>query len=513
MCEKRRIAGLAAAALLLAVSVCGIARGEVTTGAQEIIDAPGRPISASPGGGAAVAAVVDEGAPAKNITIVAGKSLTMRTRLPVKRISIAAPDIADALALSPTQIYVTGKTPGLTNLTLWGEADRITATFNVEVTPDVSGLKMKLHEVLPDQTGIKVAAAQGSITLSGTVSGPGYMTEAVGIAQSYALRDRDGKPRVVNLLEIAGVQQVMLEVRVSEMSRTLSRQLGINFATVSSSGRQFGVSLLDSLTALPSNGFPGNPLSVSSTVNGLLGFVANGASWAVAIDALKDNGLLRVLAEPTLITMSGKSANFLAGGEFPVPVPQASISAPVITIQYKPFGVGLVFTPTVLSDGRINMVVAPEVSELDFSQAVSLQGFIIPSITTRRVSTTVELADGQSFAIAGLLREEVKEDIKKFPLLGDIPILGALFRSSSFARSETELVIIVTPHLVKPLDMSRQTLPTDAYVEPNDFEFYLEGRVEGRDGGRQAPASPPAIRKGGLEGDFGYMLPGKEETR
>jgi pilus assembly protein CpaC len=190
-------------------------------------------------------------------------------------------------------------------------------------------------------------------------------------------------------------------------------------------------------------------------------------------------------------------------------VPQASISTPIITIQYKPFGVGLNFTPTVLSGGRIHMVLAPEVSELDFSQAVTLQGFVIPSITTRRVSTTVELADGQSFAIAGLLQEELKEDMQKFPLLGDIPILGALFRSSSFIKSETELVIIVTPHLVKPLDLSKQMLPTDAFAEPDDFEFYLEGRLEGR----AAPALPRTMRKGGLEGDFGYILPGKEEEK
>ena len=512
MSEKKRAVGLVAAALLLAVSVCGIAQGAATTGRQEGANSPGRPVGASLGGNAS-GVVVEDGVPVSNITIVAGKSITLRTQSPVKRISIAAPDTADALVLSPTQIYVTGKTPGSTNLTLWGERDRITATFNVEVTPDMSGLKIKLHEFLPDETGIRVTATQDSITLSGTVSGPGYMTEALGLTQSYAPRDKEGRPKVVNLIEIAGVQQVMLEVRVSEMSRTLTKQLGINFATVSESGRQFGVSLLDSLTALPSNGFPGSPLSVSSSVNGVLGFVGNGATWTVLIDALKENGLLRVLAEPTLITMSGKSANFLAGGEFPVPVPQASISAPVITIQYKPFGVGLVFTPTVPSGGRINMIVAPEVSELDFSQAISLQGFIIPSITTRRVSTTVELGDGQSFAIAGLLREEMKEDIKKFPLLGDIPILGALFRSSSFAKSETELVIIVTPHLVKPLDLSKQTLPTDAYVEPDDFEFYMEGRLEGRDGRAPASALPRTMKRGGLEGDFGYMLPGKEESR
>jgi pilus assembly protein CpaC len=511
MGAKNRVINLAVMALSLMVVAGGIAGGTATAGDPE--GASDRPNAALSGESAAGAAVLEQGAPARSITITSGKSITLRTQSPVKRISIAAPETADAVVLPPTQIYVTGKTPGTTNITLWGGENRIIATFNVEVTPDTAGLKMKLHEILPDEQGIKVTATQDSITLSGTVSGPGYMEEALALVRSYAPRERDGKPKVVNLLEIAGVQQVMLEVRVSEMARTVSKQLGINFSTVSASGRQFGVSLLDSLTALPTGGFPGNPLSVSTNVNGMLGFLKNGASWTVAIDALKDNGLLRVLAEPTLITLTGKTANFLVGGEFPVPVPQASISTPIITIQYKPFGVGLNFTPTVLSGGRIHMVISPEVSELDFSQAVTLQGFIIPSITTRRVSTTVELADGQSFAIAGLLQEELKEDVKKFPVLGDIPILGALFRSSSYAKSETELVIIVTPHLVKPLDLSKQTLPTDAFTEPNDFEFYLEGRLEAREGGRVASALPRTMKKGGLEGDFGYILPGKEEQR
>jgi pilus assembly protein CpaC len=471
--------------------------------------------------------VVEKEPAAKNVAVTAGRSVTLRTEAPVKRISVAAPDTADALVLSSTQVHVTGKTPGTTNITLWGKDNGIIATFNVEVTPDVSGLKMKLHEFLPDERGIKVTAAQDSITLSGTVSGPGYMTQALAVAEAYAPRGKDGKPKLVNLLEIGGVQQVMVEVRVSEMSRTLTKQLGINFSTVSASGKQFGVSLLNNLTTLPSAGFPTsvttsiangltstsvtpNPLTVSNTVNGVMSFLGNGATWTMFIDALQDTGLLKVLAEPTLITLSGKTATFLAGGEFPVPVPQPGITA-IVTIQYKPYGVGLNFTPTVLSDGRINMAVAPEVSELDFSQAVSLQGYIIPSITTRRVSTTVELADGQSFAIAGLLQEQIKEDIQKYPLLGDIPILGALFRSSSFSKNETELVIIVTPHLVKPLDLSKQTLPTDAYVEPSDFDFYLQGRLEGRDGGKAAPALPRMLNKGGLEGDFGYIMPGKEE--
>jgi pilus assembly protein CpaC len=511
MGPKQRVISLAVVALSLMVVAGGIANGTATAGPPDGINASDSSNDPPAGEAAAGAAVIEQKEPARSISITSGKSITLRTQSPVRRISIAAPETADAVVLPPTEIYITGKNPGVTNITLWGGDNKIIATFNVEVTPDLSGLKMKLHEILPDERGIKVTTTQDSITLSGSVSGPGYMEEALALVQSYAPRDREGRPKVVNLLEISGVQQVMIEVRVSEMARTLTKQLGFNFSTVSSSGKQFGISLLNSLTTIPSSGFPANPIVVSSSVNGVLSFLGNGATWTTFIDALQDNGLLRVLAEPTLITQSGKTANFLAGGEFPVPVPQASITTPIITIQYKPYGVGLNFTPTVLSGGRIHMVVSPEVSELDFSQAVTLGGFIIPSITTRRVSTTVELADGQSFAIAGLLQEELKEDIQKFPLLGSIPILGALFRSSSFTKSETELVIVVTPHLVKPLELAKQTLPTDAFVEPNDFEYYLEGRFEGRDGER-APL-PQTLKKGGLEGEFGYILPGKEEER
>lgn len=182
----------------------------------------------------------------------------------------------------------------------------------------------------------------------------------------------------------------------------------------------------------------------------------------------------------------------------------------MITIEYKTFGVGLNFTPTVLSNGRINMEVAPEVSDLDFTNAVNLQGYVVPGLTVRRVSTTVELADGQSFAVAGLLKDDVKEVVKKLPFLGDIPIIGLLFKSSQFQKNETELVIIVTPHLVKPVDMAKQTLPTDQFVEPNDLEFYLLGLEEGIGGGRTKTSSssqPSVSGGGGLDGDFGHIIP------
>ncbi len=450
---------------------------------------------------------------AEKLIVTVGKSVVIDSGSPVKRVSLAAPDIADALVLSPRQVYITGKSPGVTTLTLWSDPDRVSRMFDVEVQPDITRLKAKLHELLPGERDVRVTNANGGITLSGAVSSTANLNQVEAIAQAFAPVDKEGKNKITNLLEVGGVQQVMLEVRVSEMSRSLIRRMGINFSVLSQSGNQFGLSLLDNLVALPGSGaFPANPLSVTSNINGILRFLGGGASWTVFIDALKDEGLLKVLAEPTLITLSGRQASFLAGGEYPIPVPQASYGAAIVTIQYKPFGVALNFTPTVLSSGKISMLVAPEVSDLDFSQAVAIQGYLVPSLTTRRVSTTVELADGQSFAIAGLLKDEVREDVRKFPLLGDIPILGALFRSTSFQKNETELIIIVTPHLVKPVDMARQTLPTDAFVVPNDFEWYLLGTLEGTEQKpNRTPSStmPPASlnTRGGLEGDFGHIMP------
>jgi pilus assembly protein CpaC len=251
------------------------------------------------------------------------------------------------------------------------------------------------------------------------------------------------------------------------------------------------VSQLNQLTT-----FNNTETAVGSTINALFRLQTGGITLTSFIDALKEDGLVKILAKPTLITLSGQEANFLAGGEFPVPVPQQENS---ITIEFKTFGVGLSFTPVVLSDQQISLRVAPEVSELNFSTSVSFSGFVVPSLTTRRASTVIELADGQSFAIAGLLNESVRESIAKFPLLGDIPILGALFRSVSFQKNETELVIMVTPHLVKPLDATQQPLPTDTFIEPSDIEFLLLGLLEARAG--QGGVS------GKLDGPFGYTMP------
>ena len=456
---------------------------------------------------------LDASAPQK-VTLTVGKSVIIESPAAIRKFALAAPEYADVTVLSPRQIYLIGKVPGATNATLWGVDGKILAMLDIEIMPDVSRLKEKIHEMLPNEKDIKVTASHDAIVLSGTVSNTSNLSQVVALANAYAPQDKDKKAKVMNLLEVGGVHQVMLEVRVSEMSRTLLRRLGVNFAFISDGGNTFGVSLLKNLTSvgtvnLTASGI-GSSVGLTSNVNGILRFLGGGATWTTFIDALKEEGLTKVLAEPTLITMSGRTANFLAGGEYPIPVPQSGTgAATTITIEYKTFGVGLNFTPTVLNNNKISMEVKPEVSELDFTNAVTISGYVVPSVTTRRVATTIELADGQSFAIAGLLKEDLREIVSKFPVLGDIPILGVLFRSTSYQKNETELVIIVTPHLVKPVDMAKQTLPTDAFVEPNDFEFYLLGSLEGRGepAKSKGAAAPPRSEKGGLEGDFGHIAP------
>jgi pilus assembly protein CpaC len=425
----------------------------------------------------------------KKISLMVGKAVVIETPTAVKRVSLAATAYADAIVLSPRQVYVIGKTSGLTNMILW-EGDNVLAAVDLEVYPDIVRLKEKLHEVLPQEQNIRVSSSNDAITLSGTVSSAANLSQALAMASPFG--------KVVNLLEVGGVQQVMLEVRISEIQKSLMRRLGFNFSYISADGSKIGLSLLNNLVRLPQEGFPTKPLVVSDNINAIYSFASNGSQWTAFVDALKGEGLLTVLAEPTLTALSGQTASFNAGGE--VPIPQAS-GLGTTSIVYKKFGVGLSFTPTVLSEGKISMKVEPRVSDLDFSNAIISSGFVIPAFTERDVSTVIELADGQSFAIAGLLNEDVTETINKFPILGDIPILGALFRSSSFKRKETELVVIVTPHLVKPIDMSKQTLPTDKFGDPGDFRFYLLGDLAGR------PKKAVSISRKGFDGEVGHIVP------
>jgi pilus assembly protein CpaC len=433
----------------------------------------------------------------KKIQMVVGKSIVLKIDGLAKRVSIASPEVADFVLVSPHEVYVTAKAAGVTNLTIWQDKS-VYAVYDLEVAYDVSRLKEKLHDLLPQEKELRVLATHDSITLTGRVSSAENQSQVLSIAQAYA---PEGKLR--NLLRIGGVQQVMLAVRVAEMQKGLIKRLGINFNYLTSEGN-FGISKLAGLTELvkPTDANLGStgPFGtfVSPAVNALFRFSASGTDWTGFIDALREDGLVKILAEPTLIALTGQEAYFLAGGQFPVPVPQG---LGTVAIDYKSFGVGLKFIPTVLAGNHINIKVAPEVSELDFSTAVQFQGFVVPGLTTRKAETTIELADGQSFAIAGLLRETVRDVLDKYPLLGDIPVLGALFRSRSFQKSETELVIIATPHLVKPLDVSKQPLPSDFYIEPNDTDIYIMGFMEGKQ------KKDATTVKGKLEGEFGHATP------
>ena len=445
------------------------------------------------------------------LELTSGKSRVLDLPMAIKRASLANPEVADTVILSPTQVYVTGKATGVTNLTLWNESGKMMGMYDVVVAPDLTRLKENLHKALPDEKGILVTSSHDHVTLSGTASNATSLSRALSIAEAYAPK------KVVNALQVGGVQQVMLEVRVAEMNRELIKRLGINFSAIGSN--EFGVSVLGGLTTLTNFTHPGVGAGaatvtqeVTSAIQGIFGFNTGSVSWTGFIDALKEENLVKILAKPTLVALNGQEAAFLAGGEFPIPVPQAF---GLVTVQFKKFGVGLVFTPNVMNSKHISLNVSPEVSELDFANALRTQGFTVPSITTRRAATTIELADGQSFAIGGLMRDTVRESVKKVPFLGELPVLGALFRSSSFQKNETELLIIVTPHLVKPLDLTAQTLPTDYYVEPNDFEFYLMGFSEkGSFGGKKGQRSPSAevlsnrvARATGMEGQVGHIVP------
>ena len=455
----------------------------------------------------------------QKLELTVGKSRVLDLPVAIKRASLANPDVADTVVLSPTQIYLTGKGSGVTNLTLWNESGNMMGVYDVVITPDITRLKENLFRTMPDEKNILVMASHDNITLSGTATSAGNLTRAMSIAEAYAPK------KVINSMQVGGVQQVMLEVRVAEMNRELIRRLGINATAMTPQG--FGMTALNQLTTmLGGNSFAGvsggltnaltNTLNLSqqatSAVNGAFQFQTGNITWSGFVDALNQENIVKVLAKPTLVALNGQEAAFLAGGEFPIPVPQAF---GLVTIQFKKFGVGLVFTPNVMDRKHISLSVAPEVSELDFQNALRTQGFVVPAITTRRATTTIELADGQSFAIGGLMRDNVREIINKYPGLGDIPILGALFRSTSFQKDETELLIIVTAHLVKPLDMNVQSLPTDYYEEPNDFEFYLMGYAEkggfgGKVGHKSASAevlSNRVTRGRAMEGQVGHIVP------
>jgi pilus assembly protein CpaC len=417
-----------------------------------------------------------------SVKLGVNKSAVIVLNRPQKRISIGEPSVVDVNGVTPTRLLLTARKAGTTQVIVWDDQDR-SQTIDVLVQTELGGFRQTLDRMFPGNK-IEANVTEDTVLLTGHVSSLQQAQQAEAMAAPY------GK-KVVNLLEISGGQQVMLQVRVAEVSKTAIQSLGVNFGF--SDGTSFGASNIGQVSPLGLVSSPIGPgvadigLANPSSAVTLFGKgMAGNTAFAYFISALRENDLLRVLAEPNLIARSGQEASFLAGGEFPVPVPQAgSDNSTTITIEYKEFGVRLRFTPVVLGDGNIRLKLAPEVSDLDFTTAVRFSGFVVPGLTTRRLSSVVELADGQSLAIAGLLNQNVTSSKQVTPLLGDIPVLGVLFRSVRYQRKETELVVLVTPHLVAPLNPGQlPKLPGEYWRHPTESDLFLMQDIGG-------PAEPP----------------------
>jgi pilus assembly protein CpaC len=427
---------------------------------------------------------------AGELEVAVHKSQVVTADRPIARAMIGSAEVADVLPLSDRSIYVLGKQLGTTSLTLYDRQNRVIAVMDVAVGPDVDGLRKQLGELVPGQ-GIEARLSNGSVLLTGMVNDAGAAARAEQLARGFA------GDKVINMLTLGGSQQVMLEVRFAEVTRQAGEQLGLRGVGTSRDGT-FGVVL-----GSGAGYTPGTSSTTTTTTGGvavtttktsppglILGGVADSfgvitksfsiGSVAIdaALDALEKKGLSRTLAEPTLVALSGEKASFLAGGEFPIPVAQSGTTTngtSAISVQFKSFGVSLSFTPTVLADKVISLIVEPEVSSLDPSASVQVGGLVIPGLRTRRANTTVELRDGESFAIAGLLSRDFQTTVRQFPLLGSIPLIGALFRSSGFSKGETELLIVVTPHLIAPLKPGQVRLPTDRVGEPRAEDILIDG--------------------------------------
>ncbi|MFA7430416.1 MAG: type II and III secretion system protein family protein [Rhodospirillaceae bacterium] len=433
---------------------------------------------------------LDTSAQAGEMALPVGKSQVLRVDQPFRDIMVGNPEIADVLPISDRAIYVLGKQIGATNLTIYGANRRLLAVVDLNVTHDAAGLRNRLHDIMPSES-IEVRGVNGGLVLSGVVSSSRQLDRALQVANRFA------PDAVTNLMTVSGSQQVMVSVRVAEVRRSLARELGIK-PTIT--GGDIVVTALESLDP-------------TRFLGALWNITANEFTVDLLIDALEEKGALKVLAEPNLIALSGDTATFLAGGEFPVPVAQdADDNVATLTVEWKQFGVSLAFTPTVLDDDLINLRVAPEVSQIDPTNTVTLLGTTIPGLSTRRAETTVELRDGQSFAIAGLLQSDFSDTIRQVPGLGDVPVLGALFRSSEFSRNETELVIIVTPRLVQPVAAGMLAAPTDTFVPPSETDFFLLGRIEGTPSTLTVPTDRQAVEvlgarsEGGISGAYGHIL-------
>jgi pilus assembly protein CpaC len=444
-------------------------------------------------------------APTNDVTLSVGTGRMVRPSGAVAEVFVADDAIADVHASSASQIYIFGKTAGSTTVYATDRSGRVVYSANVRVGQNLASVAQMLQVAMPE-ADITATPMNGMVLLTGTVAQPTDAAEAERLVKAFV----GTSVEVVSRLRTATPQQVYLQVRIAEVSRTLARNIGTNLLSRDTSGGfLFGLGRGTPGTFNIAEG-PADPVTgvIQQTLTGVTfnnpaGSTTLGAAGRLlGMDLLgtlnlgETTGQVVTLAEPTLVALSGETATFLAGGEFPVPIPQ---SLGTVTIEYKQYGVGLAFSPTVLENGRISIRVRPEVSELSASGGVRFNGYEVPALTTRRVETTVELGSGQSFVIGGLMRNSNSNSIDRAPFLGNIPILGALFRSTSYRREETELMIVVTPYLVRPVSANQIVMPTDGYRNPDEASRLLMGTTNAsRNEPRPGPtaAEPRTVRPG-----------------
>ena len=461
--------------------------------------------------GPASAQVVED-APVHRITVTLNKSKTLTFRAPFSTAVIGSPEIADLLPMTDHTLYVQGKKVGTTNISVFSADKRLVAVVDLEVALDAAAL----HGKIAASTGsgnIAVSSANGQVVLSGEASDAVAAARAVDVAKSLAPKDGGD---VINAMRVAPTQQVMLKVRFLEVDRTAGRQLGVNWF----GGNKYGAGYtgLGSVTGAPSNVAPPiNPAGVfpgaAATLTPFGSLLAqviniNGLRVDALISALEDKGLVKTLAEPDLIAQSGEKASFFAGSQIPIPTVQPGTvgTTPTVTTTYYPCGVTLNFVPTVLNTGLVNVHLGPQVCQVaTTSNPVLVNGTTIPELNTRSADTTVELRDGQSFAVAGLLQAQDVNELSQLPWMGNVPVLGALFRSTNYQKSETDLVVIVTVHLVRPVPPKQHLVtPFDTTLSANDIDLFLMGDTE-----RKKKYTDFVTGGGGVQGPYGHILEAK----
>lgn len=450
-------------------------------------------MSTAPTGSAETLRVL-QGSTSSALNVAMNRAVVVEADQPFAEVSIANPGIADISTLSDRSLYVLGKAPGRTTLTLLGPDGGLITNVEVHVAPDIAEFKERLRQILPNEQ-IEVRTANDGIVLSGIVSSIAGLDRALDLAQRYA------PDRVSNLMSVGGTQQVMLKVRFAEMQRSVSKSLDASFGILGT-GWAVGSGLYNDVDTF-NNVLGGSALlATSGEGQGVIGgkFGVGGVELAIALEALETKGLVRTLAEPNLTALSGQEARFLAGGEYPIPVSDDD----GITIEYKPFGVELNFTPRVVEGDVINLSLTAAVSGIDSSVSVTTDGFSVNAFSRRESSTTVEMRDGESFAIAGLLEDDFQDLAGQVPWLGDIPVLGSLFRSADYTHNQSELVIIVTPHLVTPTRGEALALPTDRIRPPSESELFLFGKTASAN--RPKTGAAGEVAKQDFSGSFGYVM-------